>query len=224
MTTSRSQRAPLTRADWLVPASLLLLSFVPLVGGVARLMAVADGVATAENARFLQAPLPIVIHVSSATLYAWLGAFQFSRGLRLRFPRWHRHVGRVVVACGILTGLTGLWMTLFYPIPTPHQGPLLVVVRVLVGAGMLVTLMLGVASILRRDIARHEAFMIRAYALAQGAGTQVLVLGPWMILTGESEGLTRDVLMALSWGINVVVAEWIIAGRQGFRPSVAASS
>ena len=55
--------------------------------------------------------------------------------------------------------------------------------------------------------------MIRAYALGQGAGTQVLVLGPWMLITGESGGLTRDVLMTVAWAINVVVAEVIIRRR-----------
>src|SRR5688572_18637057 len=58
-----------------------------------------------------------------------------------------------------------------------------------------------------------RAFMIRAYALGQGAGTQVLVLLPWMLLSGESGGLTRDLLMTLSWAINIVVAESIIRFR-----------
>lgn len=78
---------------------------------------------------------------------------------------------------------------------------------------MVASIVLGVWSILRRDVARHEAFMIRAYALGQGAGTQALVLGPWMLITGESGGLTRDLLMTLAWGINVAVAEWVIARR-----------
>ena len=56
--------------------------------------------------------------------------------------------------------------------------------------------------------------MIRAYALGQGAGTQVLVLLPWMLVSGESGGLTRDLLMSLAWTINVVVAESIISFRK----------
>jgi hypothetical protein len=41
----------------------------------------------------------------------------------------------------------------------------------------------------------------------------VLVLGPWMLITGQSGGLTRDWLMTLSWVINIVVAEVIIRRR-----------
>jgi hypothetical protein len=86
-------------------------------------------------------------------------------------------------------------------------------VRLIVGAAMVAAIIIGWSSILRRDVAGHEAWMIRAYALGQGAGTQVLLLGPWMMLSGVSEGLTRDVLMTVAWVLNWLVAEWIIRRR-----------
>jgi hypothetical protein len=52
--------------------------------------------------------------------------------------------------------------------------------------------------------------MIRAYAIGQGAGTQVIISIPWLLLAGEPTGLTRDLLMTLAWVINIVVAEKII--------------
>lgn len=207
----------LTKADFKVPALLILLSLVPTLGGVVRMMSVAnDTKITPDNARFLEAPTPIVIHVISATLYCVLGAFQFSKGFRVRWPGLHRRAGRVLAVCGLLTGLTGLWMTAFYSIPTPMQGPLTYWVRLVVGTAMVASIVIAVRSILKRQVARHEAWMIRAYALGQGAGTQALVLGPWMLLTGESVGLTRDLLLALSWAINAAVAEWIIAQASTF--------
>ena len=75
----------LKKADFAVPASLLLLSFVPVLGGIARLHSLsANGSAPVEDARFLAAPAPVVIHVVAATVYAVLGAFQFSDGFRRR--------------------------------------------------------------------------------------------------------------------------------------------
>jgi hypothetical protein len=211
----------LTKADFKVPALLILLSVVPTLGGVVRMMSVAhDTEITPDNARFLAAPTPIVIHVISATLYCLLGAFQFSKGFRVRWPGFHRRAGRLLAVCGLLAGLTGLWMTLLYDIPTPMQGPLTYWVRLLVGSAMVASIVIAWRSILKRQVARHEAWMIRAYALGQGAGTQALILGPWMLVTGESVGLTRDLLLALSWAINAVVAERIIAGR---RPAPAAT-
>jgi hypothetical protein len=151
--------------------------------------------------------------VISATLFCLLGAFQFSAGFRRRWPGVHRSAGKLLALCGLLAGASGLWMTAFYPIPPSLQGPILYVVRLLVASAMVGAILVAWRTILRRNVPRHEAFMIRAYALGQGAGTQVLVLGPWMLLSGESGGLTRDLLMTLAWLINVVVAELIIRSR-----------
>jgi hypothetical protein len=214
MANANSGTRQLTKADFKVPVVLVLLSVVPTFGGIARLMSVThDTTVTPDNARFLHAPVPVVIHIFSATLFCILGAFQFSHRFRLRWPNLHRRVGRVLGFCGLLAGATGLWMTAFYEIPTSLQGPLLYGVRLAVAAAMMVSIIIAWRSILLRDVARHEAFMIRAYALGQGAGTQVLVLLPWMLISGESGGVTRDALMTLSWVINVVLAEAIVRRR-----------
>lgn len=212
---SHSRTRTLTRADFKLPIALVLLSIVPMLGGVVRLMSVAGNTAvTPDTARFVHSPVPVLIHILSATLFAMLGAFQFPRAFRNRWPGLHRRVGRVLAVCGLLAGGSGLWMTIFYDIPTSMQGPLLYAVRLVVAIAMIACLIMAWRTILRREVARHEAFMIRAYALAQGAGTQVLVLAPWMIISGESGGGTRDVLMTLSWVINIVVAEAIIWRRR----------
>jgi hypothetical protein len=205
----------LTKSDWKVPVLLLMLSIVPTLGGIMRFTSMSgDSPVTPENARFVAAPAPIIIHVISVMLYSLLGAFQFSKGFRLRWPGFHRRAGRLVAMCGLLAGLSGLWMTAFYPIPAPLQGPILYGVRLVVGVAMVASIIIAWSSILRRDVPRHEAFMIRAYAIAQGAGTQVLILGPWMLFTGQGVGLARDLLMTLSWAINIGVAELIIRARK----------
>lgn len=215
----------LTKRDLAIPAALLALSLVPTLGGAARLASLSSGAATPDDARFLDAPAPVVLHVLSATVFCLLGAFQFSSGVRQRWPGGHRRAGKLLVLCGLLAGITGLWMTALYPIPKSLQGPLLYGVRLTVASAMLASLLVAWRVILRRDVARHEAFMIRAYALGQGAGTQVLVLLPWMLLSGESGGLTRDLLMTLSWLINIAVAESILRARAGrrARPGAAAA-
>jgi hypothetical protein len=51
--------------------------------------------------------------------------------------------------------------------------------------------------------------MIRAYALAVAAGTQVFTQGFGEALLGREE-LTGDLLKASGWVINLAVAEWVI--------------
>ena len=56
-----------TRAQWLVPASLVALSLVPTIMGSIRVAEVAGGAAvTPENARFLASPVPVLLHVPTA--------------------------------------------------------------------------------------------------------------------------------------------------------------
>jgi hypothetical protein len=204
-----------TTSQLKVPALLVALSLVPTLGGVGRFIHMTGATpGPTDDARFLAVPAPIIIHIISATLYCLLGAFQFSAAFRFRWPGFHRRAGRVLALSGLLAGVSGAWMTAFYPIPADLQGPILYGVRLAVASAMVTSIIIGWSSILRRNVARHEAFMIRAYALGQGAGTQVLVLGPWMIATGESRGLTRDLLMALAWAINIVVAEVIIKSHR----------
>jgi hypothetical protein len=98
-----------------------------------------------------------VVHIVSAFVYAILGAFQFASGFRRRWPGWHRVAGRLLVLCGLLLGLSALWMTLFYPWPK-GDGELLYVLRLLFGSGMVVSIVLGFATIRRGDVRRHRTY------------------------------------------------------------------
>lgn len=198
------------RKQWRLPAALVLLSAIPTAGGVVRTTELAAGAEVTEaNARFFAAPVPVLLHIVGATVFCLVGAFQFVPSLRGRRSRWHRLSGRVVVPCGLLAAVTALWMTLFYP-HGPADSYLLSAFRIVFGALMLAALLLGLAAIRRRDFTTHRAWMIRAYAVAIGAGTQVLTLGPWMAIAGPPGKLAHALLMAAGWVINLAVAEHYI--------------
>jgi uncharacterized membrane protein YozB (DUF420 family) len=199
-----------SRADWLVPTSLVLLTFVPAAAGAVRLTELAGGAEiTADNARYFATPLPVVLHIISVTLFCLLGAFQFAPGFRRRHRTWHRVSGRVLVPAGLVSALTGLWMQAFYP-PPAGDGPLLAVIRYAVGTAMVASIVLGLRAIRRRDVKTHSAWMIRGYAIGLGAGTQVFTHLPWAIAGITPSGTTRALLMAAGWLVNIAVAEWII--------------
>jgi hypothetical protein len=106
-------------------------------------------------------------------------------------------------------------MAHFYPWPA-GDGQLVYMERLVFGSGMVVSIVLALLAIRRRDFKSHGAWMIRGYAIGLGAGTQVLTHLPWFVLVGGRPGeLARGLMMGAGWVINVVVAEWIIAkGRQ----------
>lgn len=198
-------------------AGLLLLCIIPLLAGAIRVSQLASGAVTAENARFFEEPLPIVIHVMSVTIFCVVGAFQFVPALRLR-NKWHRTMGRILVPFGLASAASGLWMNQFYVLP-PHDGTILYVERLVFGLAMSMSLCLGLIAIRRRDFATHRAWMMRGYAIGIGAGTQVITSLPWMLLIGEPDILTRAILMGAGWLINVAIAEWFIR-RASFKPAI----
>ncbi|MCC7054284.1 MAG: DUF2306 domain-containing protein [Gemmatimonadaceae bacterium] len=198
------------RSGWLVPAGLIALGVVPALAGAARVLELVRGaVVTAANARFFDMPEPVVLHITAVIPFSVLGALQVSPALRARHPRWHRGAGQGVLACGFIAALTGLWMTLTYPWPR-GDGVVLYVERLVVGIAMLGCLLLATGAIRRRAFAVHGEWMIRAYAIGMGAGTQVLTHLPYFVLVGRPDETGRAVLMGAGWAINVVVAEWII--------------
>jgi uncharacterized membrane protein len=212
--TSQKPKAPIKAGSttWLV-AALLVLVAIPLAAGAFRLTQLAGGAAiTPANARFFASPLPIVLHIVSVSLYAILGAFQFVPRLRRRRHGWHRAAGRLLIPCGLVAALSGLWMTLFYPWPE-GDGAILYDLRLLFGSAMLLAILLGVAAIRRRDFVQHGAWMLRGYAIGLGAGTQALTLLAGELIAGPPSELSRALLMGAAWVINLAVAEWIIRKR-----------
>ena len=202
------------KSEWLIPVGLLAISVIPVVAGALRLVQVVGSSASAaiapESARFAAAPIPVILHIIGASMFSLLGAFQFATGLRQRYPQWHKVTGRVVAASGTVAALTGVWMTAMFPIPAALQGDLLFWFRLVVGIAMVLAIALAVTAAMYRDIARHRAWMIRGYALGQGAGMQVIVLLPWVLIAGPPSAWQRDLLMSTAWLINLAIAEMII--------------
>ena len=203
-----------TKKDYLIMVGLILLCLVPAVAGIYRLITLGfSGEIRPENERFFHSPAPAVFHIVSSLVFGLLGAFQFSPGFRRKHLEWHRVSGKFLVFFGLVSALSGLWLTLFYP-HIPTDGDYLYSIRIAVGIAMTICVILGFTSIRKRQISNHSSWMIRAYAIGMGAGTQVLTHLPWFIFFGEPTGLTRDLLMAAGWAVNILAAEWIVHRRK----------
>ncbi len=202
----------LRSSEWAILVFIIAYSFIPTFGGQFRVLELAGGPAIMPaNLRASAMPLPIILHILSSFLFLLLGALQFLPSNRQRRPAAHRISGRIVAAAGCLSAGSGLWMTHVYSFPISIQGSLLYWVRIILGLLMIGFIVWAVLAIRSRNVFQHSAFMLRAYAIGQGASTQALIGIGWMILVGtEATGPLRDVLMASTWAINLLVAEALI--------------
>jgi uncharacterized membrane protein len=208
-TTTRERRVRNQSRGWPVPAGLIALSAIPLTAGTLRLIQLSGGpeIMPADD-RFTGFPTALVVHIAGAAVFALVGVFQFVPGIRRRHRAWHRRAGRLVAVAGLAVAGSALWLTLFYE-AQPGTGGLLYVLRLVFSSAMIACLLLGFTAIRRRDIAAHRAWMIRAYAIGLGAGTQILTegLGGAVFGTGELRG---DLFKGAGWVVNLAVAEWVI--------------
>ena len=210
------QRRPGSRdgSSWAVTAALVALGLLPVIAGSLRLVDLSGGTAVLpSDARYAASPLPLVLHIVCATVFAVLGPFQFSPRLRRRRPGWHRGSGRLLVVAGLGVALSALWLNQFFP--RAHAArEVLYPLRTVFGVAMVVTLVLGFTAARRRDFVRHRAWMIRSYAIGLVAGTQVFTLGFGGAIFG-TEDLTIALLLGAAWAINLAVAERQIRRRPG---------
>jgi uncharacterized membrane protein len=202
---------------WLLLSALAIAVFAPLpyllnpladLGGDGQ--EVAAGYADASS--LVQAAL--YLHIAGGALALLLSPLQFATRLRLRAPRVHRVVGRVVVGAIAVGGVAGLVLA-------PHNlaGPVGTA-----GFGLLAVLWLAAAAtavraIRRGDVATHRRWMVRTFALTYAAVTLrlwllVLIAGQ-TALAGVDAGVAFDraylLVPFLSWVPNLLVAEWYLA-------------
>ena len=211
---SRSSR----QRSWPVPVGVLVLSAVPLVAGLLRVVQLLGGPELIPaDQRFAGFPLPVVAHIVGAGTYLLIGILQFVPRFRRRHRDWHRRAGRVLAVAGLLVAGSASWMTLSYA-QKPGTGDLLVALRLVFAAAMTGSLVLGVITIRRGDVAGHRAWMIRAYAIGLAAGTQAFTGGVGPALFGPGV-VQHDLAMGAAWAINLAVAEWVIRRQDGPTPS-----
>lgn len=191
---------------WPVPAVLVVLSVIPLSAGALRLIEIVGGPAVLPaNERFGRFPVPLVLHIVGATIYALVGIGQFHPRFRRQHLDWHRRAGRVLAVAGLLVAVSALWMTLCFD-AQPGSGPLLFILRLVFASSMAASLVLGITAVRRHDIAAHRAWMTRAYAIGLAAGTQAFTEGIGEALFGTSIA-AADLAKGAGWIINLAIAE-----------------
>ena len=81
------------------------------------------------------------------------------------------------------------------------------------GLGWLACLALGLIAAMKRDIAAHRAWMMRAYAIGLGGSTTAVLLGTWLLIYGIPSPKVFALGTGGAWVINQIVVQRILRGR-----------
>lgn len=154
------------------------------------------------NSRFFT-PLGLQIHIAASSLALAVGAFQFSKPLRMRRPMLHRWTGRAYVAACVIGGLAGGAIALY------SSAGLVAGLGFFILAALWVPFtLLALAAAMRRDFVAHQRWMIRSFALTFGAVTLRLYLPIGIMTVGFDTAY--PFIAWLAWVPNLIVAEiWL---------------
>jgi uncharacterized membrane protein len=194
------------------------------------------GFATVRVATMLQDPPPTgvfelryvehqgvaLLHLVPGLLFLALGALQLMPRVRNRHIGFHRRLGRLLVACALLSGVFGLVAAMRLP---AFGGLNTQVAALFFGVLFLFAVTRAFVAIRRRQVKLHREWMIRTYALATGVATIRVVLGPLIALSGLDMAAVFGTAFWLGWSINLLIAEvWINRTRAGARRPVPSAS
>jgi Predicted membrane protein (DUF2306) len=192
---------------------LAFCTFIPVMMALVRTVQIPTGSYPDDSLRLAVAPLAWFLHALAGASFGLAGPLQFVFVLRRHFGKWHRLTGRVFVLSGSFLGLSGLAMLLQVP---SQSTAILDVARGVFGFALLFALAQSMFAVLRRDIPRHRAWAIRAYAIGMGSGTIALVFFPIYVITGVPPlGFWADVIYIGWWTFNIAVAEFVIRRTTG---------
>jgi uncharacterized membrane protein len=168
------------------------------------------------NPGFLRFPTVVALHVVLGGVYLALAPFQFVKRIRSRHLAYHRRIGRLLIAVGVMVGATALFMGFVIP---KGGSPERVVIG-LFGTVFLVALVKSFVHVRAGRVSLHREWMIRAFAIGLAIATARLIFYPALLITTTDPsdrrfGTLLAVALAVAFVFHVSVAElWICVTRR----------
>ncbi len=164
------------------------------------------------------ATIGIGLHFATGGVILVLGSIQLIKSIRVRFPAFHRWVGRLYVAASVVAAVGGL---LFILLRGTIGGTVMDVGFGLYGVLMLLAAVQTMRHARAGRVDLHRAWALRLYALAIGSWLFRMEHGFWYALSGHYGHTPQftggfDKLMAFFFYLpNLLVAEiFIRTGRR----------
>jgi uncharacterized membrane protein YozB (DUF420 family) len=153
------------------------------------------------NLGFLDYATIVALHVILGAFYMVFAPFQFVKRIRSRHLGYHRRMGRVLVAVGLVVGATALFMGLVIPFSGWAEGVLIG----LFGSLFLFALGKGFVHVRAGRVALHREWMIRAFAIALAIATQRLIFIPSLFVVADPTYGQIVTLSIAAWSAALVV-------------------
>lgn len=188
---------------------VILCILTLIVFAIIRTIETYGGIAP-ENlfqSRYVDHPLITAIHMLTGIAFVVLAPIQFNKKLRQKYRKAHRVLGRVLLVSALIAGIYGLLAVVRFP---AYGGISTVAAGWFFGPLFLYSLVRAFWHIRKREVAQHREWMIRAFALGLGVGTQRIFIGLFAALGGFRIDEVFGTSLWIGFALNLVIAEiWI---------------
>lgn len=137
--------------------------------------------------RYVAHPWLGYLHLGPGVIYLFGAPLQLSRRFRTRHYDVHRRLGRVLLACALVSGVFGV----LFGIRFAWGGSPESMAAVVFGLWFISCLILAFRAIRSDRVSQHRRWMIRAFAVAVGIGTVRVWIG---VLTGVAQAMAGGTL------------------------------
>jgi hypothetical protein len=146
------------------------------------------------------------VHVYASMLVLLAGFTQFTKKILQQYPKLHRAAGYIyVINILIITGPAGLLMSFYAEGGTSSR-----IGFVLLSVLWMLFTAIALYYAIKKKFKQHRSFMIRSFALTLSA----ITLRAWKVILAtftDIPPLDRYRIIAwLGFGLNLIIAEWII--------------
>jgi uncharacterized membrane protein len=202
------------RMPWLVGITVGVLILIVLAFAVGRLVVDVSNLAAGTmpndeyDARFVRHPWLTYLHIVPGVLYMVGATLQLAYWFRRCHYTFHRRLGRVLLAAGLITGLLAVALGLAFP----FGGLAELSATVLFGAWFLGCLLLAFRAVRAGDIVQHRRWMIRAFAIGVAVGTIRIWIAVFQISGLLSFSAAFGPAFWISFMLHALIAElWLRA-------------
>jgi uncharacterized membrane protein len=213
--------APPTRPRMLRPTAIAVAVLIGIVLVSLGVRLVTDGPHIVAGTvpdddfaeRYIAHPWISYLHIGLGVIYLLGAPLQLSRRFRTRHYRVHRLLGRVLLVCGLLSGIFALIFGVLYP----WGGWIERAATIAFGLWFAASLGLAFRAIRRDDVRQHRRWMIRAFAVGVGIGTiriWIVILTPIAIAVSDypdppiPDPFTFGLSFPLAFAMHVAIGEW----------------
>lgn len=196
-----------------IPPALWLLGSLAILSALYRIYVTGEAVVTGvmptdpADLHYVKHAALTGMHVIPGLIFLLLGPLQFIASIRARWPRFHRWSGRLFIVSGLFLAVSAIIINIVFP---PFGGWFKSLAVYIFSAAQIITLVIALRAILRRDVVRHRAWMIRAFAIGLAISTMRIFFIPAYLLFGVPSDFTVGLGMWVGFVVNIVVAEWIL--------------